>query len=332
MTGQELFLGLNEIDEALLAEALRENRRFSGGRRWAALAACLALAALTAFGVWRWREAEKGPERSAGQWAADYSYRETSGAEASAAIRLPDAAAEDAPKAPDTETESAETPPAALPAALPEPVDFPAIADPPGELAGGEADVTTAPEPVRPAGDQTGESGENGVMAGVLSPNPNGEAISPPVSGETGVTGGVCQPYPGGEPNTLPALVMISSYGDGAAACYAAPQDGTAGYSVPLAGAMEAYGQSVLYRVFVDLFSGTLLLDPGSEEARSEMERLAALGYVVALESVYYHDVLEHTYFTLHCTWDQLQNFPANADYGYMLFLYDERVTNERAS
>lgn len=119
---------------------------------------------------------------------------------------------------------------------------------------------------------------------------------------------------------------MISSYGSGeASACYKSPDNGSVIYSVPLKGAMEEYGGSVLYRVSVDVFSDNEQLKPNSETVKDERDRLAELGYTVSFEE-YYDGAASHYYFTLHATCEQLENFPASDSLGYMLWLYDERA------
>jgi len=125
---------------------------------------------------------------------------------------------------------------------------------------------------------------------------------------------------------------MVSSYGVGGAetACYKMPEDGFVGFSIPLHGAMEAYGDGSLFRVVVDMFSGDGQLEPDGERAAQEAKRLTALGYTVAVETVGNgEDERLRTFFTLHATYDQLQSFEAADDIGYMFFLYDERVHPE---
>lgn len=119
---------------------------------------------------------------------------------------------------------------------------------------------------------------------------------------------------------------MISSYGDGgSSACYKSPDNGAVIYSVPLKGAMEEYGDSVLYRVVVDVFTDNEQLKPNSETVKGEQERLGDLGYTVAFEE-YYDGEVSHYYFTLHASCEELENFPASGSFGYMLWLYDERA------
>lgn len=126
------------------------------------------------------------------------------------------------------------------------------------------------------------------------------------------------------EPSNM--TTMISSYGDtGSAVSYKSPDNGSCLYSIPLRGAMEEYGDTVLYRVVVDVFSDNQMIDANSEAAKYEMERLVELGYTVAFEK-YYDGTMNHHYFTLHATQEQLAGFDINNEYGYMLWLYDERV------
>ena len=119
---------------------------------------------------------------------------------------------------------------------------------------------------------------------------------------------------------------MISSYGDaGSAVSYKSPDNGSCLYSIPLQGAMEEYGDTVLYRVVVDVFSDNQMIEAGSEVVKNEMDRLAELEYTVAFEK-YYDGTMNHYYFTLHATQEQLADFDINSEYGYMLWLYNERV------
>lgn len=121
-------------------------------------------------------------------------------------------------------------------------------------------------------------------------------------------------------------VTMISSYGNtGSSASYKTPDNGSCLYSIPLQGAMEEYGDSVLYRVVVDVFSDNQMLEANSEAVKYEMERLVELEYTVAFKR--YHDgTMNYYYFTLHATQEQLADFVINNEYGYMFWLYDERV------
>lgn len=120
---------------------------------------------------------------------------------------------------------------------------------------------------------------------------------------------------------------MISSFNVNGtpSASYAAPENGKFYFSIPLREAMNDYGDSVLYRVVVDVFSSKEPLSSDSSQVQDECERLSDIGYVVAYET-FFDGESYHYYFTLHATYDELTEFIANESYGYFMFLYDERV------
>ena len=105
----------------------------------------------------------------------------------------------------------------------------------------------------------------------------------------------------------------------------AAPANGEFGFSIPLRSAMEEYGDSVLYRVVIDVFKGKKQLASDNSIVKAEEERLSAKGYTVAVEN-YYDGSENHYRFTLHAEYDELKNFAASEDYGYFISLYDERT------
>lgn len=120
---------------------------------------------------------------------------------------------------------------------------------------------------------------------------------------------------------------MISSFSinETPSASYATPENGKFYFSIPLSEAMNEYGDSVLYRVVVDVFNNNEQLSSDSSQVQDECERLSNIGYVVAYETVSDGESY-HYYFTLHATYDELTEFIANESYGYFMFLYDERV------
>lgn len=124
---------------------------------------------------------------------------------------------------------------------------------------------------------------------------------------------------------TVDVTPMIESYKTDGKACYVTPKNGEVNQSMPLRGAIEEYGDSARYRVVVDLFRDEQPIAADSDEAEKERERLAALGYTVAYEVGYDHGKQVSAYFTLHATRDELNTLSAGG-YGYMLFLYGERV------
>lgn len=129
------------------------------------------------------------------------------------------------------------------------------------------------------------------------------------------------------EPAPLPppALPMIASWPTDYEACYAAPKNGEAFFSLPLQEATDEYGDGARYLVIVDLFRDEQPLPADGEASAAERERLASLGYGVAYETITGEGERTRSYFTLHATYGQLADFPANGEYGYMLFLYGER-------
>lgn len=120
---------------------------------------------------------------------------------------------------------------------------------------------------------------------------------------------------------------MISSFSINGtpSASYETPENGKFYFSIPLSEAMNEFGDSVLYRVVVDVFNNNEQLSSDSSQVQDECERLSNIGYVVAYETVSDGESY-HYYFTLHATYDELTEFIANESYGYFMFLYDERV------
>lgn len=115
---------------------------------------------------------------------------------------------------------------------------------------------------------------------------------------------------------------VISSYESGdATACYKSVDNGSCKYSIPLRNAMEKYGDTVLYKVVVDVFSNNDVLETNSEIVKSEIERLSEIGYTAELEQD-----MEHSYFVLCAAQEQLVNFAVQENYGYLFYLYEERA------
>lgn len=121
------------------------------------------------------------------------------------------------------------------------------------------------------------------------------------------------------------SLPEVSAYAYEGEACYKSPNNGQCIYSIPLQRAMGEYGDTVLYKVVVDVFSGNNMFEPNSEAVKEEIERLAGINYTVDLEHCN-DETRDHYYFVLYGTEDQLINFAGNDNYGYMFWLYDERA------
>lgn len=112
---------------------------------------------------------------------------------------------------------------------------------------------------------------------------------------------------------------------------YASPENGEFNFSIPLRDAMNEYGDSVLYRVVIDVFNDKDQLSSDSSQVQDECERFSNNGYIVAYET-FFDGESYHYYFTLHATYEELISFNAIENYGYFMFLYDERVeTTEEA-
>jgi hypothetical protein len=121
------------------------------------------------------------------------------------------------------------------------------------------------------------------------------------------------------------ALPMISAFGASKTVEDLSVDNGGVVFSDGLTGALERYGADAQYRVIVELFSDGVEIDCAGESGKAEMDRFAAEGYTVAFET-YYDGYVDHNYFTLHATAEQLENFPASERYGYLVTLYSERL------
>lgn len=114
-------------------------------------------------------------------------------------------------------------------------------------------------------------------------------------------------------------------------ACYAAPQNGTVQYSVPLSNALAAYGSSVRYRVVAFLFRNEIQLKSDGPEVMREMERLNEAGYPVFYETVD-ESGTSFAHFSMLLQESQLADFAASGEYGYMMFFYGEVFKDDSAS
>ncbi|MCD8118885.1 MAG: hypothetical protein LUE29_05290 [Lachnospiraceae bacterium] len=120
---------------------------------------------------------------------------------------------------------------------------------------------------------------------------------------------------------------LISGYGDGNNYLDLTSGDFAivSGYAVcsdALRDAMEAYGDTVLYRVVVCLFENGVATGNG----RAEANRLEEEGYTVAYETFTDGNGVSTEWLTIHATLEQIEKFAVSDAYGYMLCLYEEVV------
>ena len=173
------------------------------------------------------------------------------------------------------------------------------------------------------------ESSERGSGAEEFS-----GAVAESSSIESNTAGQFGLSWPVGEENPeVPMTTMISYYeiSSPAKASYKTPENGSVGYSEPLREAMEHYGNTteVQYRIVIDLFADGKQLDPNSDEAFAEIDRLGKMGCRTGLERYYQDNVLTGAAMTLHACYDEIKSLPVSDGYGYMLFLHDERFSSD---
>ncbi len=184
--------------------------------------------------------------------------------------------------------------------------------------------------------------GQSGI---VMSTNAQGgsvvlpvaESSMRPVTENSANTGGTEEQQSGtylleGEENPeVPMTQMITYYETDGTGSYSTPKNGDLGLSIPLKEAMKHYGKTdqVQYRIVIDLFADGQQLDPTGDEAVAEIDRLGELGYRTGLERCYQDGVLTGAVLTLHAFYDEIQSLPLSGEYGYMLFLHDERMSSD---
>ena len=108
-------------------------------------------------------------------------------------------------------------------------------------------------------------------------------------------------------------------------------KNGSVYYSDALSTALAEKGDSVFYRIYMDIYRDESPVSFGSEWMTMEAERLSGLGYHVAIETYTvegddgeYSWVAKSYYFTIHATYEQLMEFPANESFAYVIMFYDE--------
>lgn len=121
-----------------------------------------------------------------------------------------------------------------------------------------------------------------------------------------------------------PPRTVISSYGDGPETNqYAAPENGTIQFSDPLKSALAEYEDSVLYKVIISIYKDQQSDMDGIQEER---DRLIEWCVDAGIES----GDGWGPYITLYLTKEQLMDFAANDQYGYVVRLYAEQSTDGR--
>jgi|GEM_PF-3111542 len=130
------------------------------------------------------------------------------------------------------------------------------------------------------------------------------------------------------------AVTMIQSFGEAVYPEHPYIAEGDHCLSPSLRAAMEAYGSKnaygtdILYRVVLEPYKGMGQFSPEDPGMKSEIERLIAKGYTLAVEKIGPIDDQTGedtvTMLTLHATYDQLANFDPGTEFGYYILLYDE--------
>ena len=152
----------------------------------------------------------------------------------------------------------------------------------------------------------------------IYTPRPNLEIEVSPDSGY--VVGG-----PFNHDQTVPVTPCISSYGESSYSADISVTNGGVHISSSLIKAMEHYADSATYRVMLVLFSDGVGISSASQEVKSEAQRLYEHGYTTAQETITNPDgSKEHYFYLISATCDQIEQFPAAENLGYLLVLYDE--------
>lgn len=129
---------------------------------------------------------------------------------------------------------------------------------------------------------------------------------------------------PDGADNHSPEIVpMIDSFGESTYSGDMAVANGGCVFSDSLEAAIREYGDSVRYRVMIEFFRDGIQVDSGGEIAKRECDKLSDAGYVTALET-YNDGSVQHHYFTIHATAEQLRSYPLDRELGYSFLLYGE--------
>ncbi len=134
----------------------------------------------------------------------------------------------------------------------------------------------------------------------------------------------IVDPGNGGVVTLVRQKEMISSYPCSHSASYSLPEKGNFGMTMSLREAVDKYGDTVIYRVVIQIFDDEEQIKD-KDFFMAEADRLASFRYITAIEE-YINERGSGIEFTIHATANQILDFPAGSDYKYFLLLYDEAM------
>lgn len=118
--------------------------------------------------------------------------------------------------------------------------------------------------------------------------------------------------------------VVISSYASGQpGSIYAPPENGKTLFFTEVQAALDANtGKDATYFVSVDIYRDGVSLDPAGSEVQAELQRLSENGCQVGFATGWTYqgedgEKADMSYAAGYFTAEQLERFPASADYGY---------------
>ena len=111
---------------------------------------------------------------------------------------------------------------------------------------------------------------------------------------------------------------IISNYEASGMGCYATPENGEFFFSYPLTEARKKYGDKVIYKLSIDVFSDETFLKDEKKLA-AECERLNSLGFDAELKGKNGRWVI-----VAQMTAEEMEKFIPDLTLGYFFFLYDE--------
>lgn len=130
--------------------------------------------------------------------------------------------------------------------------------------------------------------------------------------------------YKGNEYNPNPVLPMIRDFEGESLNAKIVPQNGTVYMTQSLQNAMEHYGDKAKYNVGITVFKSGTALDNHSDEVTAVRKRFSELGYIAFFEEYWLWEDNYKTVLGCHFSYEELKNFNADENHGYILYLYDE--------